>query len=343
MFFIVVSYFAKHCTQNTVNSADEIEIWLSCMALNWGKESSLYHSKMHYSSNSKHHIALNINTLELYWFTCDFSLNKLREMIAEGRESEQIDNIINTAAVFISGKADNLASVKQNSEKTIQKKNEETTKAESPQENKPKVQISTDETDEQREARELNHAIFQSSVDSYYYDINEKEEKELYCIRGLNNLGNTCFFNSVLQWLNATKDLYFMLNDKNNGWYGAGYGFHNQVRKFMSVMRTKSHQAHAPTGMLNAIWRKYPRFHGGGQHDAHELLITLLDWMDTEAVKKQKRSIVDKSFGGTFLTSVLWLNWLNVSRTVQRFTDIILDLNFKSVSSTSSYVRNYNT
>lgn len=64
--------------------------------------------------------------------------------------------------------------------------------------------------------------------------------------------------------------------------------------------------------------------------------------MDTEATKKKKRSIVDKVFGGTFLNSVLCLTCKNVSRTVQRFTDVIVDLNFKEGHSVShKYSNNY--
>ena len=43
------------------------------------------------------------------------------------------------------------------------------------------------------------------------------------------------------------------------------------------------------------------------------------------------------------MTSVLCLRCLNVSRTIQRFTDIILDLNFKSVSTYTPNFRSYNS
>lgn len=79
----------------------------------------------------------------------------------------------------------------------------------------------------------------------------------------------------------------------------------NQFRKYLNGMRNKDHKSLSPKGMLNAICRKHSRFHGGNQHDAHELLITMLDCLDSEATKQKKRSIADQAFGGTFCNSVL--------------------------------------
>ena len=106
-------------------------------------------------------------------------------------------------------------------------------------------------------------------------------------------------------------------------------------------MRKKDHKALTPKGLLNSISRKFPRFGNGSQQDSHEVLINLLDVMDTEATKKKKRSIVDKVFGGTFCNSVLCLSCKNVSRTVQRFTDIILDINFQKGGEGRNYQQNY--
>jgi hypothetical protein len=49
-----------------------------------------------------------------------------------------------------------------------------------------------------------------------------------------------------------------------------------------------------------------------------------------EATKNKKQSIIDKAFGGTFMNSVMCLNCKKVSRTVQRFTEVIVEMNFKA-------------
>ena len=185
------------------------------------------------------------------------------------------------------------------------------------------------ETQEQKESWEESDAIFNSLLETIQPKYNFSEESQLYWVRGMSNLGNTWFFNSVMQCLNSIKDLYFMMNDKSNGWYGKGYPVNIQFRKYLTGMRRKDPSPLKPTGMLNVICRKYPRFGNGSQQDSHELLINLLDLLDSEATKKKKRSIVDKVFGGTFFFLFLCLTCKKISSTVQRFTDVILDLNFQ--------------
>ena len=110
-----------------------------------------------------------------------------------------------------------------------------------------------------------------------------------------------------MQCLNATKDMYFMCHDNTNGCYDEGYDMCNEFRKFMDDMRSTNKTPLNPLNLLYKILDKVPRFKGGAQQDSHELLVNMLDIMDKEAAGKQKRSIVDKCFGGYLCNSVLCL------------------------------------
>lgn len=117
-------------------------------------------------------------------------------MIDDCREAERIDDVVNTVATLISGKvADAL-------EKSKPKQNLRVIDISSSKtENKPKVkeeakvvQENSDtpaETQEKKESRELHNALYQSAIDSIkpIYDLDE--ERKMFSVKGLLNLGNT--------------------------------------------------------------------------------------------------------------------------------------------------------
>mmetsp|Transcript_33947 Transcript_33947/g.96181 ORF Transcript_33947/g.96181 Transcript_33947/m.96181 type:complete len:1242 (+) Transcript_33947:377-4102(+) len=115
-------------------------------------------------------------------------------------------------------------------------------------------------------------------------------------VTGLDNLGNTCFFNSALQMLQAAPQLraYFGASAEELGVADGPLG--EGIREvFMESMKDGSNsssgnykfRSHSvnPQPLLSAVCEIAPQFKGRDQHDSHELLRFLLDGLQSEEEK----------------------------------------------------------
>lgn len=130
-------------------------------------------------------------------------------------------------------------------------------------------------------------------------------------VRGLTNLGNTCFFNAVLQCLAQTPYLLDVLNEISEPGEefilpGGKCKFQNGEEKDLppikgclnswgvltqSLAETLQEMQSAggvytPKKLLNKFTSKCPQFAGGDQHDAHELLRQLLESVRSEDLQR---------------------------------------------------------
>ncbi|XP_041461940.1 ubiquitin carboxyl-terminal hydrolase 16-like isoform X4 [Lytechinus variegatus] len=152
-------------------------------------------------------------------------------------------------------------------------------------------------------------------------------EGSLPKVRGLNNLGNTCFFNAVMQNLTQTHVLRDLLHEKwssgkqlvvptdthlsvSTNQNGIGKDSEKEplvpititvaplqpltssLIEFLDEMQkpTKSTSIN-PRALFNQVCNKASRFKGYQQQDSHELLRYLLDGMKAEEIKRMQQGL----------------------------------------------------
>lgn len=160
-----------------------------------------------------------------------------------------------------------------------------------------------------------------------------------YVVRGLANLGNTCFFNSVMQNLLAMDKLRDYLSSLDGP---AGPLTISLKKLFIETSPALGlRNVISPRSLFGCLCTKAPQFRGYQQHDSHELLRCLLDGLCTEesSARKQVQSskddddvpkpaptFVDAIFGGQLSSTVSCLECGHTSIVYEPFLDLSLPL-----------------
>ncbi|XP_023747731.1 ubiquitin carboxyl-terminal hydrolase 1 [Lactuca sativa] len=176
-----------------------------------------------------------------------------------------------------------------------------------------------------------------TEVKSVNTEIIPENSGGFYMVKGLNNLGNTCFFNSILQNLLAMDKLrdHFMKLETPVGPLSVS------IKKLFvkTDPSTIDKSIINPRPLFNSICTMASQFKGYQQQDSHELLRFLLDGLCNEECSKDKNvqkehpTFVDALFGGQICSSVSCLECGHTSNVYEPYLDLSLPLPTKKSTS----------
>ncbi|KAM8895663.1 LOW QUALITY PROTEIN: ubiquitin carboxyl-terminal hydrolase 51 [Lycaon pictus] len=167
----------------------------------------------------------------------------------------------------------------------------------------------------------------------------KKKRRKIYTVglRGLINLGNTCFMNCIVQALTHIPLLkYFFLSDKHKCRMKPSLCLVCEMSSLFHAMCSGSRTPHIPYKLLHLIWIHAEHLAGYRQQDTHEFLIAILDVLhrhsrDDNVEQEANNStccncIIDQIFTGGLQSDVTCQACHSVSTTIDPCWDISLDL-----------------
>ncbi|OZJ02456.1 hypothetical protein BZG36_04094 [Bifiguratus adelaidae] len=150
-------------------------------------------------------------------------------------------------------------------------------------------------------------------------------------IRGISNMGNTCFMSVILQSFahNPLVKAHFLADKHNAKRCTQKHCMCCEMDDMFVQLYSGNHQPWGPTSFLQTMWSSSKELAGYAQQDAHEFFISALNTMHSHSydrVAENCQCVVHSTFAGLLQSDVTCLNCGNVTTAFDPFLDVSLDL-----------------